>query len=107
MAKHSLIFDKFEITGTGLVEQYIKDSIDKSNRDFNLVYSKITMIHIKKETSGFLFLKKEDDCILLATKSNVKIRIFRKSCGEKFDTYIEKIKDFADRNSVTFKNDLS
>ncbi|MBN8216220.1 MAG: hypothetical protein J0L75_06235 [Spirochaetes bacterium] len=101
MASHELFFDTYTLTGYGLVIQMVEGRNDRRIRDFELDDKNISRIMVGPEKKGLLF-KTRVDRILLVTKKNVRVELWKPKTKGLYDTYVGKLRDFAKRNAVPF-----
>lgn len=100
MAKHELFFDGVSLTGYGQVTQTLEGRKDRRFLDFNLENGNISRIQIGMALKG-IFWKRPVERILIVTRNQARIELLRKKCGDGWDGYVAKLRDYAKRNSVT------
>jgi hypothetical protein len=106
MAKQIITVGDGGIAGHALVDQKAKDgSVRQTKGDFDLTSENIARIQLDHITRGKLF-KKEEDRILIMTKSQRKIELFRSKIPESFEQACADLKAFAKKNYITFQDDL-
>lgn len=101
MATHEIFFDTYTLTGNALVIQMVEGRNDRRIRDFELDYGNISRIMVGPEKKGLLF-KTRVDRILLVTKKNVRVEIWKPKTNGLYGGYVVKLRDFAKRNTVPF-----
>lgn len=106
MARELITVGDGGIAGHALVDQKGKDgSVRRQKGDFDLSPENIARIQLDRITRGKLF-KKEEDRILIMTKSQKRVELFRSRIPDTFDDACARLKKFAKQHYITFQDDL-
>lgn len=106
MPKHVIGIGDGGIGGRALVDQRGRDgSVRQTMGDFDLSAANIARIQLDRVTVGRL-RKREEDRILIMTKSKNRIELYRSKMDGEFDEACGKLKHFAKSSYVTFQDDL-